>query len=476
MSATRICPAGSTDAQGGDTGDHGDFGPPSTPEYTSQKNLVKIGHDPRTNTLLALRGMAGNFGEEPPTNPNLIRSKDCGKNWDQVTDLVADGVISSYNTGTGGNLDTMFHIPMIIVPGYAEGTWIIMDFVGGYYISLDDGNTWSDRLYGGIDGGIIVPDPESPFVHEYKGTLGIDGQFDTRPLPLHHYIEEQQLGFAYTISPIEGGWERIGVRRSLGVNGTTGWDTSLSHDPYADGGSGWVIGGSYPPLLGANGRWIIVADHWMLGTSGGPKTPNLRINTSTNLDPSSWQEPFYMIDEAYMQDIYQGAGINVPFGQGRFEFRQGHPRLKFFADSTHPVGGRWWFMGVNDCLLYSDDNGETWSNSLSDHTGAEENIHPILNWRNSNDLGYRATPCRILDIFQDPAVGDRLMSIGVTYDRAGITNRLAVFCCSEDRGETWGAVGQLPISLDNIQSTGTSAGFDSPAVARHIFPCMGGIG
>ncbi len=457
--ATTICPEGSSNAQSDLDGDHGDFGNNRTPTYTSQKNLVKVGYDPRTNTLLALRGMHGGFGEDPSTNPNMIRSKDCGETWTQVSDLVADGVITRYMEG--GQIEELFHIPMLIVPGLNPGEWIIMDFVGRYYISTDDGATWSAPIEGGI--GLDT----SGFFPSYTGTLGLTGQLDTRTNSLWHYTEEAQLGYAYLFPPPDGSIELVGFRRSIGPNGTGGWEDTIA--PSSD----WEWMGAHPVLHGANGRWIAIVDRDSIAFTSADG--HIRVNTSPDLDPNAWSTPFHMIDEPYLTDIYQGQADHITSSLRMFRFRQGHPKLKFVPQDGHPVGGRWWFMGVNDCLLYSDDNGDTWSNSLSDHREPEAAMHPILNWRSSHDYTTRATRARILDMFHDPLNQGRLISIGVTYDRPGITNRLAVFCCSDDGGDTWGAVGQLPISLENIQSTGTSAGFDSPAVARYIFPCMGGV-
>jgi hypothetical protein len=474
------CPAGVTDPESSDPGDLGDFGEPTTPPFESQKNMITIGYDPRTGVLLMHSGSAGAFGEDPPTNPTISRSVDCGKTWTPLFDIVVDGGVEPYDTGYGGDgfINAITWQPCLIIPGAEPREWLWFDHFGGYYFSADDGESWSARrMSSSIEEGII---PVGADWEQYNHLLGHVFAFDTRSVTGFHYLEEGVIGYTYGTErdQIADGYYHTGVRRSLVPNGGSGFgdwgDSLIPNDSPAGNGSGWSNGVESPVLHGANGRWIVMVDYaGTLAPESGLRTPNARINTSPDLDPSGWGEPFWVVSQSFVQDYYGGASFGPATATLReFTFRQGHARLKFIPQNGHAAGGRWWLMGLNDFLLFSDDNGETWDTSLMNHSGPEEAMHPMLNWRASHPYTTRATPARVLDIIHDPLSAGRLMAIGITYDRDGISNRLAVFSCSVDGGDTWGSVGQLPFRLSNIQSVGAGVGSDAPAVARHGFPCF----
>lgn len=469
------CPASASDPESSDPGDLGDFEEPITPPYTSQKNIVDISYDPRSGTLLRTQGGFGAFNETPPTSTKISTSVDCGRTWSAGINF-ADFIEGSYNDPPFSVFSILdfFHVPVSIIPGANVGEWILFDFVGGYYISTDNGLTWGTRQMSGI----TPVQNNVPFAHaDYYGLVGVNGAFNTRMVNPHHYLDlpVPQIGYSFTIEvPF-----RPGIRRSIGANGVSGWENSLDPTDQASGGSGWDAGDTPPVLYGANGRWIACVG-WQETQSEDDTTfddvivPAMRINTSSDLDPGSWEAPFWPVSEAWVTDMYGGFKTGGSYGATYLNFEFGAGRLKFIPMDNHPAGGRWWLMGMQDSLIYSDDNGVTWSNSLADHTAPEDAMHPILNWRASHALGYRYTPSKILDIMADPLDSGRLIAIGVTYDRAGISNRLAVFCCSTDGGDSWGPVGQLAIRLSNITSVGIGADFDSPATARHGFPCLEG--
>lgn len=466
------CPDSATDPESSDLDELGDFEEPTTPTFASQKNLVDVAFDPRTGMFIRTQGGFGSFGESPPTDMQISTSDDCGRTWSSPVSF-GPYIEGSYTDPPFSvlTMPTYFQTPVSVIPGATEGEWIVFDFVGGYYVSTDNGLTWSARQYSAPVPFYVAPNAF------YYGLVGVDGQFNTRHITPHHYLEEQQIGYGFMLTiPF-----RAGIRRSLGPNGSLGWDNSLEPTDFASGGCGWAAETTPPMMHGANGRWIAAVGYD--GTQGYDDdtfalevVPPMRINTSPDLDPGSWGAPFWPVSEAFYTDIYGGFKTGGSYGVAALQFEYGHGRLKFIPQADHAAGGRWWFMGMQDCILYSDDNGVTWSNSLADHTGAEANMHPILNWRASHALGYRYTPSKILDILSDPRDSGRLIAIGVTYARTGITNRLAVYSCSVDGGETWGAVGQLPMRLSNITSSGTNPDFDSPATARHSFPCtLGGL-
>jgi hypothetical protein len=474
--ASRFCPPGSSDAQSTDPADHGGFGNPDTPEYESQKNLTRVAYDPRNNTLIGAQGGWGTFGESPATNPRIIRSTDCAQTWQEMTNLVEDEGIGPYDTGyeegTGSNLTDLTWQPAMITRGLNPGEWLWFDYFGGYYFSSDNGQSWSGRrMSSSIETGII---PVGENWEEYHHVFGHTFDFDTRQRNVHHYIEAGTIGYSYGTERAneEDGWYNIGIRRSLAPNGGAGfgdWGDSLHPAE-----SNWTncMG---TQLHGANGRWIAILGEYAPWRSDDPQ---MRINTSTNLDPNSWGSARWLIDEDFANDYYGGSEFG-PNNDGMRMISPGnqnaHGYLKFIPNSSQPAGGRWWFMGLNNFLLFSDDNGETWDKSFMNHPGPQEAIHPMLSWRAQDDLGYRFTPPRVLDILQNPITPSMLMAVGTTYDREGITNRLAVFCCSEDGGDTWGPVGQIPISLNNITSSDSGPGADAPATARYAFPCMGGV-
>ena len=483
------CPQSATDSESADPGAAGDFQPAEAPEYESQKNIEKIAYDPRTNTLLGSQGGFGTFGEEPPTTMKIMRSRDCGSTWEQVCDF--GGFVGDNYWPRDGNLpeedwesttlyDTMF-LPINLSPGVNPGDWIMMDFLGGYYISTDDGVTWSPRVYALLEDGVQHAGGTGTAVR-YGGVIGGIGFFDTRAISLQKYQGGNTFGFVYTNvdeSFATNDGEFLGVRRGRPLpGGGIEWDDSITPTFLEAGGANWGIGGLWPVVVGANGRWIAIVDYWSTQTwdddFNDREVPQARINYSADLDPSAWGEPFWLVSKAWFEDMYEGTANHLSSFDRRFEFNQGHARLKFLPDPGHPAGGRWWLMGLLDTLLYSDDNGETWSRDLAYHPGLEENMHPILNWRASYSLGYRASRCRVLDIGPDPFDSSRLISIGITYNRPGITNRLAVFSCSTDGGNSWGPVGQLPIQLGRSGGDyqGDQPGRDSTSVARHIFPCL----
>ena len=483
------CPTPATNSESNDPSDTGDFQPPVAPDYESQKNIEKIAYDPRTDTLLGSQGGFGTFGEDPPTTMKIIRSKDCGKTWQQVCDFgdfiggqywPQDGNFPEEDWETTTIYETMY-LPINLQPGVDPGDWIMMDFLGGYYISTDDGVTWSPRAYALLEDGVQHAGGGG-FAIKFGGIVGGPGSFDTRAVSLIKYQGGSTYGFIWTLINEDGVTEIsefLGVKRGLPSGSGIEWSDSLPVGYLEDGGTNWGVGGMWPVVGGANGRWIAIVDYWCSVGWWGPdyvdrEVPQARINYSANLDPEEWGEPFCLISREWLEDKYEGMADHLISFDRRADFEQGHGRLKFIPMEGHPVGGRWWLLGIIDTILYSDDNGETWSKSLADHTGDEEDMHPILNWRHSHELGYRASECRVLDIAHDPFGSGRLISIGITYGREGITNRLAVFSCSTDGGDTWGPVGQLPLRLDRSGGdyVGDQPGRDSPSVARHIFPCL----
>lgn len=462
------CPAGASDPESSDPADLGDFEEPITPPFTSQKNIVDVAFDPRTGTLLRSQGGFGSFGESPPTDMQLSTSQTCGRTWTTPVNF-APFLGSSYQAAPFNvtNIPSFFNVPVSLIPGANPGEWLAFDYVGGFYKSVDNGLTFSARQLSGI-----APFQSGPN-GIYYGLVGVDGSFNTRALTLQHYLEVQQIGYSFMLTvPF-----RVGVRRAIGANGVGGWENSLAPTDLASGGSGWAPGVTPPVIAGANNRWI-VAVGWQETFGENDETfeeeivPPMRINTSANLAPGNWGAPFYPVSQAWVEDMYGGFKQGGSYGNIWLKFELGHGRLKFTPLEGHPFGGRWWLMGMQDSLIYSDNNGVTWSNSLADHTGPEALMHPILNWRASHALGYRYTPSMITDIVSDPLGSGRLIAIGVTYNRAGISNRLAVYSCSVDGGDTWGQPGQLAVRLSNITSGGASPDFDSPALARHIFPCL----
>lgn len=470
MSLEFWCPASATDPESNDEEDLGDFEPPITPPFDSQKNIVDVSFDPRTGTLLRTQGVFGAFSESPATSTKISTSQDCGRTWTEEVDF-GSFIEGNYNDPPFNvfTIPDFFHTPVSVIPGAVEGQWIIFDFVGGYYVSNDNGVTWSARQMSGI-----TPTQSGPNAL-YYGIVGVNGQFNTRHINPFHYLDlaVPQIGYSFMLEfPF-----RVGIVRSIGANGAGGWGLSLPATDLATGGTGWMPGSTPPAIAGANGIWIAAV--------GQPETvgfndltfeeeivPPMRINASPDLDPDEWGAPFWPVSEAWVQDIYGGTKTGGSYGNAFLDFEFGAARLKFIPLAGHSAGGRWWFMGMQDSIIYSDDNGATWSNSLADHTGVEGAMHPILNWRASHALGYRYTPSKILDIVSDPLDDGRLIAVGVTYDRAGITNRLAVYSCSLDGGDTWGPVGQLAIRLSNITSAGVGSDHDSPAMVRHGFPCL----
>lgn len=456
--------------------DFGDWSGVTKPEYESQKNFVRLAFDPRTSHVLALQGGLGAFFESPATSQKVIMTMNCNKSWQFRSDL--DGVMPLVGEMHEWQPATNVHsLIQAVIPGPQPHSWILINGPGDYIISYDDGLTWTEPVNAAI-GATIHPHWVWP---EFYGTLGVVGSIETRVNTNIAYNHEAGVvAYAY----VDSLWFGLGIRRGTFDGSDYQWDQGLNHgDEVGEGGdivfvpeSGWFSQSRSPHLVidYANGVWIAVAGYQGTLDYSDFRTPAMRINPTPNMDPESWGEPFWPVSETFYSDVYEGTVSDEdlsPTNKG-FDFWSGRGRLKFIPQFNHPAGGRWWLLGRPDSLLFSDDNGQTWSKSLADHTGPEENMHPMLNWRRSHELeGSPIIPdsSQITDIIGGPGESGELIAIGMTYPRDGIVNRYAAYCCSVDGGNTWGAVQQLPFtrSFLPVDSTGDV----SDIIGRHIFPC-----
>jgi len=477
--------------------DGADFGDPNTPEYESQKNMAIVRQDPRTGKMLMIAGGWGTFGEDPPTSQKVYISEDCNQTWQLQSDL-ADVMLPLYWTNTpprpwasqGINWEDANDTIQGIIWGDEPGTWLIFNQVMDYWVSTDDGVTWSEKKQAGVGlKDYWTYDGLEPY---FQNLQGMTGDWDTRYVPLDK--QDGVIGVIYDEYPSdfdpEPVWDRVGVKRSVGSNGDGGWEESLVRSEEEEDKQLLAWPGLYFPILAAgNGRWIVLGYGRHARTAATDFVPetvifngNMIINDSPNLDPNSWLSNQWLISKDWVNDMYDELELDwidvTNITQRRFDPPSSSSnwnsllRLKFIPNGNHPAGGRWWVMGVPNVLVYSDDNGNTWKNTYCDHRGPIYRMHPMLNWRLMEAIVTRRHPPTVTDIAADPINGERLMSIGVTYDREGITNRLAVFSMSLDNGNSWSPVGQTSLTQDVIGSSGTTAAFDSPAIARHIFLCF----
>lgn len=177
------------DPESSDPDDTGDFEPSVAPPYTSQKNMGRIFTDPRTGTILMIRGDFGAFGETPPTSTKVLRSTDGGANFVQVANF-ADYIeyYTAYET-FDDETPVEYSIPLDIVPGANPGDWWLFDLFGGCYFSDDDGETWSAKQMSGV--GFAWVDSVNDHNAPYYCLFGIgEGEFDTRNRAVHHYLSE----------------------------------------------------------------------------------------------------------------------------------------------------------------------------------------------------------------------------------------------------------------------------------------------
>lgn len=403
-----------------------------------------------------------------------------------------------------GNIELYFEGAAVYTVAYDQAlhkALRIREDDGTLYAEIWNGSVWNVVFSTATPAWVAEPtiaDSHGGYVN------GTPGPSENVTLYSYNILESEitpTMGYVYSNLPRnlgDPGYNLLGIRRSVGVNAVDGWEDSISP---VDLGWGIFTSWSLPVIHGANGRWIAIADDFQRNS-----LPNVIINYSPTLDPAAWGTPFYLISAGFVADIYDGTGSSLNAGFRRLNFGNaglcnpdgfaanaskgaGNARaqLKFLRNPDHPAGGRWWLM-ARDTLLFSDTNGETWDQSLANHLGLEADMHPFLNWRrnypdavNGNKAGgLRYSYPNVLDMANDPLNPDRVMCVGVCHlasantNLPGISNRLAVFCTSDDFGDTWSAVGQLPIGLSRISGydavTAPNAGNDHVATAANIFP------
>ena len=383
------------------------FSSPVRPPYESQKNITAVGYDPRTKRVLALSGGEGMFTEDPPTSIKVSHVLDCGTTLVQVADLT--DIYMPYDPPLPNpDENTELSAPQTgVIPGKLPEQWLIFNFAGGYWFSNDDGITWSARRESGIG---LQFDAVNDWYDTY-GINGVFGQFDTRHQGISVDIETGTVGYMFiSLEESSALYNRIGIRRGiLDDFGNASWENSIEPGRFDSGGTGWEFSLRADPIGAGNGRWIAVVNYENCRSDEG-LIPNIRINTTATMEPGSWRAPEWLISQSFCQDIYQGAGptpsapsytaTNFGWGEGT-----SHGRIKFIPQVGHAAGGRWWILGCRNTLLYSDDNGDTWSNSLADHIEDPGAMHPLLNWRNINALGPqlpKGPEPKVLDIISDP--------------------------------------------------------------------------
>jgi len=159
---------------------------------------------------------------------------------------------------------------------------------------------------------------------------------------------------------------------------------------------------------------------------------------SDTLNPAGWEPPRVVVSTAFEADIFLGQGPEVT------------PLLiTNFVATRNGSAIRLWAFGEGDFLLYSDDMGVTWNNSLCGHLLADAGatMHPLLNWRREQ----RTSPTegfgnsQIYGITQSLIEPANLLSFGKwnIFTEAGELSRVA-YSCSNDFGATWQAVQQVP--------------------------------
>ena len=173
----------------------------------------------------------------------------------------------------------------------------------------------------------------------------------------------------------------------------------------------------------------------------------IQRNTSETLDQSAWEETTYVVvSESYQENIFENTFIHpddwpVPYDRGTpFVAFPIPSALKYF-----PRSGRWWAFAFRErvtyCapissgfLIFSDDDGQTWSNILCDHKNEEnwQYMHPFFSPRcwplcrtadgytmhvNMNYSGFGAV-CDIIEHPDDPNI---LVTVGYHWLRSNET-------------------------------------------------------
>jgi hypothetical protein len=102
----------------------------------------------------------------------------------------------------------------------------------------------------------------------------------------------------------------------------------------------------------------------------------LQRNLTFKCEPDGWEtNSYYMVSEAYQDNIYEGYAVYPP--DYPTVGLRGTPWVNSLLPRyiKHlPGSDRWWILGHDlsggyDILIFSDDDGVTWSNILCDHTG-----------------------------------------------------------------------------------------------------------
>jgi len=288
---------------------------------------------------------------------------------------------------------------------------------GGWSRSFDDGQTWTPFQY------LPVGPSEDPSFQPLSLAYGENGQWAVAGAIFN------QDTFDYDVY----------LFRSVGAHAASGWFGNATE------------AGTEPQAIAyGNGLWIV-------GMSG----PGFTGRIWRCLDPDFVEAGFedagrVVVSTGFQSDVYEGTVGLYPTSLVVNEIRY-LPRAG--------GGGRWWIYGSINALVYSDDDGVTWSNALCNHASGSggDTIHPILDWRRSNAAGYNGSSAahpRITYITQSPDNLDLLIAVGCTYEREedGITDPLRVFATSTDGGTTWGPVRQVP-SPDPIQTAPEPGGW-----------------
>jgi hypothetical protein len=487
-----FCPAQALFAGSGTAQPGSDFSPPERPVFESQKNITAVGHDVRTGVTLTQSGAMGMFGESPPTSVRINRSTDCGRTYTQIADL--DEIVQLYGLPTFPSDDRDFSVPWAgMIPGLNPGEWLIFNAAGGYYFSADNGETWSERR----EALIGMEETLDGWDARFYGIPGVPFQYNTRHQGVSHSPNNEIVAFACTPNdaPDYEVTGYIAVRKGTLTNEGENWVDVMPPSHPITGPVSWYFA-SVMPVIGAGlNAWVMFTGfresfgtYWDddLGEYTSAPSRGVIIRNPSIDFSAPWDESGWVVSEEYCEDTYEGTfwytDFSVPPGFARIlrnEMRNfthypgASGRVKFLPLNDHPHGGRWWLLGTLDGLYYSDDNGVTWNNTLSDHKNPGV-MHPFINWGASRYAGRFATPrqSKVMDMITDPNGSGRVVAVGTMMHHPGISNNLAVFACSSDGGNTWGPPGQLPIQPPATESTNVHDGWQSTSVARYIIPCF----
>lgn len=246
-----------------------------------------------------------------------------------------------------------------------------------------------------------------------------------------------------------------------------------------------------------NTIWMIIAENSLEDVPGGPNDKRVQRNFTPTCEPSGWEDQaHYFVSPAFSKDIYEGT-LFYPSDHPTFP---GSPRVNdplVIGITYLPGTNRWWAYEMGHYydghwLVFSDDDGVTWSKILCDHAtpGNWPKMHPFFSPRkwpfnesyalytSMNSSGWSHSVCDIIEHPDDPNIvitigeywlktSEEVLDPGGRFDdgmaypliketmpeadflrfaeynpygrlQAMNSNPYCAMCISEDGGMTWG--------------------------------------